>query len=263
MMRLLIMSDLHLEFEWPDTLKLSLPHEDQYDAVVLAGDIDSQTRGIEWAAENFRKHVVYVPGNHEFYGTHQRDLRRELHKIASQSPHVHLLDDATFVLADPDTNCVRRVRFVGATLWTNFKLFGGSLAQFGRQMNEAKHAMLDFELIGRGSGLAFRPADSIELFNASVSYIGDELRNPFDGATVVVTHHLPSMKSVVDRYRNDLLSAAFASHLDRYVEQADLWVHGHTHDRLDYWLGKCRVVCHPRGYPSEQCEPYAGLIVEV
>lgn len=45
------------------------------------------------------------------------------------------------------------------------------------------------------------------------------------------------------------MSAAFASDLDAMVSKADLWVHGHIHDSMDYRLGKARVVCNPLGYP--------------
>lgn len=58
------------------------------------------------------------------------------------------------------------------------------------------------------------------------------------------------MYSVAVRFKPDLMSAAFASHLDRLVAKADLWVHGHTHDSFDYEINKCRVVCNPRGYPN-------------
>lgn len=262
-MKLLVMSDLHLEFEWPDALELSLPSEDQYDVVVLAGDIGLDTHGLEWAIRQFRKHVINVPGNHEFYGAHLHGLRVELQQLAATYPHVHLLDDGVVELGDPETSCTEAVRFIGATLWTNFKLFGDTLSQIGAQMNEAKYGMLDFQVIRKGNGNIFQPADSVQMFNRSASFIRDELRKPFEGKTVVVTHHLPSAKSVVERFRTSLLSAAFASHLDDLVEQADVWVHGHTHDSLDYQLGKCHVVCHPRGYPGEQNAPYAGQIVEV
>lgn len=257
------MSDLHLEFEWPDAMDLVLPPDDAYDVAVLAGDIGKHTHGIEWAGRAFRKPVIYVPGNHEYYGAHIRGLRGELQAAAANLHHLHVLDDEVVVLGDPSTNGTEQVRFVGATLWTNFQLFGDTLAQIGCQMHEAQHGMLDFHVIRESGGRGFRPADSVRLFNRSVSFINEELRKPFEGKTVVVTHHLPSAKSVVERYRQDLMSAGFASHLDKYVEQADVWIHGHTHDPLDYQHGKCRVVCHPRGYPREQRKTYSGLIVEV
>lgn len=85
-----------------------------------------------------------------------------------------------------------------------------------------------------GYGQQVRPTK----LSAVVKYA---VRNP--------THHLPSMQSVSAQYKQELTSCAFASHLDQLVEQADYWVHGHTHDSFDYMLGKCRVLCNPRGYP--------------
>jgi predicted phosphodiesterase len=71
---------------------------------------------------------------------------------------------------------------------------------------------------------------------------------PFEGRTVVVTHHGPHLNSVHPRYLGELLNAAFVSDLSPLVEQADLWIHGHVHDSSDYHVGKCRVLTNPRGY---------------
>jgi hypothetical protein len=68
---------------------------------------------------------------------------------------------------------------------------------------------------------------------------------------VVVTHTAPSLRSIAERYQDDLLSAAFASDLERFAARANLWVHGHTHIGCDYVLGDCRVVNNPRGYVDE------------
>jgi predicted phosphodiesterase len=93
------------------------------------------------------------------------------------------------------------------------------------------------------------PGESVKLHLSAVEYLQSQLATPFAGKTVVVTHHLPSMQSVSEQYKQELTSCAFASNLDSLVEQADYWVHGHTHDSFDYMLGKCRVLCNPRGYP--------------
>ncbi|CAN7715488.1 metallophosphoesterase [Variovorax sp. LjRoot175] len=63
-MKLLILSDLHLEFE-----TFEPPQGLEFDVVVLAGDIHSPgRRAVEWAEARFAaKPVVYVPGNHEYY----------------------------------------------------------------------------------------------------------------------------------------------------------------------------------------------------
>ena len=60
-MKLNILSDLHLGFA-----SMEHPHNDA-DVVVLAGDIARPQVAIEWA-RSLDKPVLYVPGNHEFYG---------------------------------------------------------------------------------------------------------------------------------------------------------------------------------------------------
>jgi Icc-related predicted phosphoesterase len=76
------------------------------------------------------------------------------------------------------------------------------------------------------------------------------LAEPFDGKTVVVTHHAPSSQSVHPRYARDLLTPAFASNLENLVEgdRVALWIHGHMHESFDYEIYGTRVVCNPRGY---------------
>ena len=71
---------------------------------------------------------------------------------------------------------------------------------------------------------------------------------------IVVTHHAPSMYSVAEQYKNDLLSAAFASNLNQFIiehPQIRLWAHGHCHAPCDYILGETRIICEPFGYYNE------------
>ena len=69
-MRLWILSDLHLEL----TRGWDLPASDarpEFDVLVIAGDlVPKMERGVKWLLERVPdKPVVYVPGNHEAYGT--------------------------------------------------------------------------------------------------------------------------------------------------------------------------------------------------
>ena len=72
---------------------------------------------------------------------------------------------------------------------------------------------------------------------------------------VVVTHHLPSARSVHIQHARSRVVAAYASRIDDTVKLADLWVQGHTHESCDYEIRAggghiTRVVCNPRGYSS-------------
>jgi predicted phosphodiesterase len=252
-MRILVLSDLHLEFAGA-LEHFRVPPDLQFDAVILAGDIHSHTRGIDWAARTFAgKHIIYVAGNHEYYGAHLHGLTLEMRKVAARLG-VHYLEQ--------DEVVIDGLRILGTTLWTDFALFGADMT--AAAMRQAANAMPDFRVIrvGASHGQAVRanrfetwhagilqPADTVQLFGRSRKWLADKLAERFDGKTVVVTHHLPSDKSVARRFEADPVCAAFASRLDDLVVQADLWVHGHTHDSFDYALGSCRVVCNPRGYP--------------
>ena len=70
---------------------------------------------------------------------------------------------------------------------------------------------------------------------------------PFDGRTVVVTHHGVAPLSIHPRYGDERVNAAFASDLRHMLDLADLWIHGHVHDSFDYRVGDARIIANPRG----------------
>lgn len=247
-MRIHVLNDLHVEFEAFE------PAGVDADVVVLAGDIHVGRKGVDWARTRFPSTpVVYVPGNHEYYGEsipkHTDALR-----ASAKGTNVHVLDD--------DALIVGGVRFLGCTLWTDFALFGDAAIGCGY----AAERMNDFRKIRRSATYSrLRPIDTTGFHARSVQWLKHQFDAGFDGPTMVVTHHAPSARSVPDEYRDDLLSAAYASHLDALVatSQAALWVHGHIHARNDYTIGDTRVLSNPRGYPREATGFVRDLVVEV
>jgi len=230
-MKLHILNDLHIEFEDFD------PPATDADVVILAGDIGVGLEGLRWAEDRFPdRPVIYVPGNHEFYH-HDLNLIEEL---KAQAPgHIHVLND--------DHVVIDGVRFLGSILWTDFALYGEGERFYA--MKTAEKWMTDFSII-RNDGRKFTPRDAVQLHTASRGWLASMLAEPFDGSTVVVTHHAPSSRSVHPRYARDQLTPAFASSLEMMMdgERAALWVHGHMHDSFDYEIYGTRVVCNPRGY---------------
>lgn len=113
------------------------------------------------------------------------------------------------------------------------------------------HACSDFlrdHAVIRTSGRKFTPDDARRIHRVSRDWLARQCAVPFDGKTVVVTHHGPHWNSVVSRYQKDLVSAGFASHLEPLLANVDYWIHGHIHDSVDYQVGRTRVVANPRGY---------------
>ena len=246
-MRLLILSDLHHEI-WRDKAPRIDPADSRPDVVILAGDIDLGARAVEWAAENFAGlPVLYVHGNHEGYRMNLDDMQRDIAAACDRAGNVNFLDGGESVIG--------RVRFLGATLWTDFRLFGDSTATLS--MLVAGEVMNDYRRIGLAGegGRVLKPADTAGLHERHKAWLCAKLDEPFDGKTVVVSHMAPSMQSVAPDFRDDIVSAAYASRCDEVAARADLWLHGHMHTSFDYRIGKCRVVCNPCGYPMQDGKP--------
>lgn len=248
-MKLWVLSDLHTEFG-----EAFHPQEapEGAGACVAAGDFTSDVRASVRLLSQVPLPVVFVPGNHEYYGQDMEERLAEAREAAAETGNVHLLDD--------DVAVIGGVRFIGSTLWTDFRLEGvRDLA-----MRHALSSMNDFRLISRRAGVRFTPAHSVSLHEKSRRFLSDVLRIPFGGPSVVVTHHCPHPGSVHPRYRGDLLNAAFTSDLTDVIEagRPELWIHGHTHARMDYQVGVTRILCNPRGYPRENREFDPQLVVD-
>jgi predicted phosphodiesterase len=260
--RIRVMSDLHTEFH--DFAPEPVPA----DLVILAGDICPayQLVPVVQAMHAFQEvPVIIVPGNHEYYGEELKDARAYMQLAAGQTERIHVLDGHFLDL----TIRGQAVRIVGATLWTDFQLFGPDST--ASAMQTASVYLNDFRLIRRmtqdGKVQRLSPAYTVELHDQALARVRAALQSASGAYRVVVTHHAPSKMSVPPRYAKDLLSSAFSSNLDELVGQADLWVHGHTHDSFDYRIGNCRVVCNPRGYPSGSTQENASfnpnLVIEL
>jgi predicted phosphodiesterase len=237
-----VLSDLHLEYDEP----LAIPYAEA-DLVVLAGDIHNHAEGLRWAAGNFESKtpIVYVPGNHEYYDGEFGAL---------EVANVHFLNNTAL------TDRYGKWRVLGSTLWTDFALFGSSDAQIRQAMEASEGAMLDYRGVIQiawpepdGEPRAFSPSDSLALHEQARAWLAHELARPFEGKTIVVTHHAPLKESLAAHYATDRVSAGFVNDMPALVrEPVSLWIHGHTHTAFDYMAGNTRVVCNPRGYADRR-----------
>lgn len=234
-MKIRVLSDLHLEIhDWN-------PPDAEADIIVLAGDIHSGAHGIEWARRQFPlMPILYVPGNHEFYGREIQESLCDLQK-AGRRFGVDVLHGRGVAIGG--------VRFLGATLWTDFALNGTDVASFRRAMADARYGMSDFSVIRHGRHGVFRPEHARAMHLEQRDWIRERLADEFPGPTIVVTHHLPHPRSIHRKYWGSSLNPSFASDLSHLMgPPVAVWIHGHTHDSCDYVQEGTRVVCNPRGY---------------
>ncbi|MCS3395313.1 metallophosphoesterase [Burkholderia thailandensis] len=244
-MRIQLASDLHLELlakQFPgETL---IKHAHMVDILILAGDIARASDAVELFGD-WPVPVIYVAGNHELYHKCYEDTFISL-KERTQGTSIRFLER--------DVVDFGGVRVLGCILWTDYLLFGARLQHHA--MANAQRHLNDHRVIRTATGDRFRPDDALREHEKARAWLQEQLQQPYDGKTLVVTHHGAHPSSVHPRYAGDITNAAFVSDLTELVERADFWFHGHVHDSFDYAVGKCRVVANPRGYARN---PYSAI----
>lgn len=253
-----LLSDLHLEFEKPQVIsrKEEFVPPALADVLILAGDIQVGTNKEQWFLATLKTHklVLYFAGNHEYYHNNFVEINKDLPKFVDKVNNLATLAgyEGILVLLQNEEYIYEDVRFLGGTLWTSFNNSPTTMLAAEYGMNDFRIIKTNFTDPGswESSERTFRPQDAQNEHFKTVEFLEQKLAEPTETrATVVATHHGPSMQSVHNKFVNEGdLNYAYASALDDLVEQTDLWVHGHTHESLDYELGKSRVVCNPRGY---------------
>lgn len=252
-MKLRILSDLHLEaYDHPDDIGLN--DDTPCDVVVLAGDIHTGTRGIEWAAETFQRPILYVMGNHEYYGHDCVALLAEARRTAARLG-VHLLER--------DAIRIQGRRFLGCTLWSGLDSGTRSWLAVARDV----HWMIaDFSAI-RCGGDAFTPLRMVEAYEYSVGWL-QQVLTPGD-PSIVITHFPPSRTLAAPRFSaDDALAPYFHNDLAHLMGAAvPLWISGHNHHSTEHIIqggdGPTCLVSNQFGYPDEVTGFVSDYTVEV
>lgn len=212
---------------------------DPANTLVLAGDICTIYHANKWKSSlaqlcSMYRHVLYVPGNHEYYGISFDDGADFFAQI-EKAPEFHNLVNLDRL------NGVFEIdgqRFFGGTMWFADKDYD----------RNQKRCMSDFYVIND-----FEP----EVYNLNKHFI--KRYNQFvQAGDIIVTHHTPLAESIHPQYAGSFINDFFMS--DRTNELCEenlpkLWIHGHTHNAFDYQyvVGQkaMRVYCNPHGYPNE------------
>jgi predicted phosphodiesterase len=243
-MKLHIISDLHLD-SWP----LEAPQDIDADVSIVLGDTHEGINGLEFIETLCKGRPILSPssvrptivllGNHEFYGSSLAKVRAQWREIAAKNSDIIFLDNEVWIH--------KGVRFIGATLWTDF------FNQSPLKMMQGQGVVKDYMYIENDQGDDHINADFILSEHLkSKQFIQDELSKPFEGKTVVLTHHAPTHSSVAEHFQGNEHNYMFCSDLDAIFHYQDfvLWAHGHMHNSAFYKLADKWVLNNPRGTPS-------------
>jgi Predicted phosphoesterases, related to the Icc protein len=223
------MSDLHLEF-FDDAGRSFIDAIDSSntDVLVLAGDITALSLMPEtirrFAAKFADADIVYVLGNHEFYGGYHAEIVYRAKALSVVHPNVHVLEN--------DTALIRGLRFFGSTMWYPFDAWNFLERDRWSSWSDARHIKNAKKVIP-------------PLFPKAQQAMEEQLE-PGD---IVVTHMLPTPKSIAPQFAGARTNAYFLGDCSAIIaaKRPRLWIHGHTHSGMDYMYGETRVVANPAG----------------
>lgn len=245
-----VVSDVHAEF-----LDGILPMMSRdAEILIMAGDImphvNKSYKDTLSALCYGYKHVVYVPGNHEYYGgsgtpTQVFDYIKRV--CRSVNTPISLLGYGEPSYDIPETS----VRVVGATLWTNIP----------QEMARSTYMLSDFNTIASyDTSLKLTHYDMNFMHERDKIHIRDSVKQAAtDGkAAVVVTHHAPDARIAAtndSRATNGYGIFYYNVDMASVITQPNVsaWVFGHTHESMMCNLYGVRYpfITNALGYPHE------------
>lgn len=256
-MRTLILADLHLDFWFEDSrdpFADVLPEMETLDCIILAGDVSNRPQ-TNWApafhhlAKCAPNAIIYaIPGNHDYY-SFQFDMEDSLSELAVENG---------VLLAQKRLIDLKSIRFLCATLWTDMELGAG----FEENSRRVADKMNDYNFI-RVAGRGYRrlqPSDTIMRHRDHLAWLEETLATPFEGKTVVVTHHAPHTDVFSPNHAKGF-EAVYASDLGDQIRrfEPDLWCYGHYHQGLDVSAGETQIKNVSLGYPEEVSDAAARI----
>lgn len=224
------------------------------EVLVIAGDftVAKFIGKLEAFAKSIKKQVIFVPGNHDYYGGVFNAVNEKLEQIDSNLDNLHFLNNNSVTIED--------AKFIGSALWSNFDLAPNPV-EFARLIGPL---ISDFSEISKSLTSKFSPHDCVKLNEESRLFLQNEINTPYGRKKVVITHFLPSPKSIHPRYWGDPLNPYFSCNCENLMgPNVSLWIHGHTHESFDYVHEGTRVIANPRGYYSENKKFNGKLVVEI
>lgn len=232
-MKIQIMSDIHTEFfpksNWDEATKLFF--RDCYtdcDVLVIAGDLSNYANlrnSLRIVCEVYNKQeVLYIPGNHEYYGIPDvANKERVIKELCIELNYSNLYYCNRNLYVEID-------EFISATLWF-------------------KDDLLNLSYIGQINDCRLIPKLIPWVYHENIMDI-EFIKNHINENSLVFTHYLPTIHSVLPEFKGDNLNRFFVCDLTNLIEEVQprLWIHAHTHGSLDYNIGKTRIICNPFGY---------------
>ena len=251
MVRVQIMSDLHIEYkndEVPNIEDYIIPNAD---VLILAGDIgslykyDQLKSFIELLCDKF-KIVLYTPGNHEFYMQENYTpkamsvLVEKLNRMEDTIENLHILNGKSVVIED--------VCIAGCTLWTNPQCAIPKFLSRIYNVNTHKYKKM-------------HEAD-LDYVNRIIEYCEGK-----DYRLTLITHHPPCFKTLEGSRKRKKYESLYATDLEYLLDKnlVKNWICGHTHANFDFVADNgTRIIGNQKGKPRDKIKTFSkSFVVEI
>lgn len=258
-MKLRIISDIHCDISTYQKTNLKFNDDD---FVICCGDVSGDRFSTEkWVKDHIIRGIV-IGGNHLGYNHPSCNKEDSLNlsikylQNAFDKP-VYFLENQSLIV---DDTC-----FIACILFTDFNLYGNPIGcKFiaHKSLNDFRYV----KLYKNSKMRTISADDQLAFHKKSIEFIEQTCKKNNNKKIVIITHHAPSYTSIPNEYKNDLLSAAYASNLEYLLERYSnikLWCHGHIHSSVDYKINNTRIIANPLGYGNEN--PYfkpEGILVD-
>ena len=275
-MKLQYVSDVHGNYN-------AVQPDPTADLLIVAGDWSDGEPELS-LLQRWPVPVIYVLGNHEYYREDTENLIAQMRRKTKRT-NIKFLEESALVY--------QGVRFIGCTGWTDFANLHPWL------LLKAWDHMTDYRRIKAESWLSqpshreafllalrkmqphayetggFHPLIAHSKHVQARLFLEQQLSTPFDGPTVVITHHPPTPRGLrhfgrwLPEPNPDMdfekLHQAFpkvgwhrvgtyASRLDDLIRayKPTLWIHGHIHHTSMYFIDKTLILSNAIGhYPKK------------
>lgn len=269
-----VISDIHLEFYdgigANNIMKKIADHVNKFECnvVVIAGDLCP----IRWARQVLNEFaemvpdsdILYVPGNHEFYGENYARINRDKLNIIVRedlNPRVFLLDRSTYsknnVIFHGITGWIdeswQRIHFDEDMVEYDFyrKRYSdfSQIKNFHLTLDQGKE---DFEC------LCTQLANQKEYNNKIQKFNGYQI-------PIVISHFMPCKEFVHPRFLKSKINNCFANDWKEKIKNlgVDYWIYGHTHDKSIKTENDTKFICNPVGYPHEPTYSLTAYVINL
>lgn len=212
-MKIYYISDIHLEFLNKYKIKNILKYFDiisKEDILILNGDICNIRYQLEDLIIYFKNKVnkiIYVSGNHEYYGLSLKATNSFFESMSLKYDHFIFLNNSTVE--------INNLLFAGSTGWSNVDTVNIT-------------GINDFKYITN-----FKKQDCIDEYYKAYDFFKSIESKKDYKYTIFITHFLPSSALIAEEYKFSKLNDYFSNGLyDKNINLSpDYWIYGHDHNK--------------------------------